>query len=241
MLKKIVGFVSLFILISFLTTAGIFLFQEGTQPLPAFAAQSGPYQTAYNESGLSEAAVKILWSEPLGKFDLVYFTVDPVQLVGGASAVTQYGGVSAFPTSDTSFPVYPNGGVVFTPSSLKLNSVVAFWQAENPAIDGTNGLTGVSNEYVYEWHSVNSGSGNTGWKIKVFKWASISGASPYLQEVSAISGGSVYVGPPMGYGYTPWNSGVSFDYFTPSTTAYAVNRLGWNAGVTPYFFALGKR
>lgn len=246
MLKKTVGFISLFILISFLTTAGIFLFQEGTQPLPALAAQSGPYERAYNYSGLSEVAVKVLWSEPIGKYDLVYFTVNPVVGITGSGCTVESGTTSlpSAPDGEVLLPYYANGGVTLVPASLKLNEVIAFWQADNPKIDNKSaGISGASNAYTYEWVS-GAGSGATNWKLKVYKLttiASSSGTTVYYDELTTTSGGSIYVGPTWGMNSSTLGlSGSSLSY-TSSTTFYASHQLGWWTGITPYFFALGKR
>ena len=152
-IRKILGFAAAFMVLFVIVCGSLFIYESMKPGTPVAVAAGLPvWKHAHNESGLSEAAVNVYWKHPMGKYDLLYFSVDPVVNIAG-SGCTVEGGTISFPSSsggDTSRPFYLNGGVTFTPSSLKVNEVVAFWPAINPEIDGVAGRTGASNFFKYE-------------------------------------------------------------------------------------------
>uniref|UniRef100_A0A6M3IEY1 Uncharacterized protein n=1 Tax=viral metagenome TaxID=1070528 RepID=A0A6M3IEY1_9ZZZZ len=228
----VIGIVALFAVMSVLTVS---ILPQGT----ADAGRRGIHQQwshSHNETGVSEAAVKGIFHQPLGQYDLVLFTVNPLTSIAG-SGCTIEGGTTSFQVGDATPLFYTQGGVTFTPSSLGFNKVVSIWQTENPAIDGVGGQSGASRIYTYQWDSALSGG--TQWKLRVFN----SGNSLTQTELCSVSGGSVYVGPGSfgkGTAYDYGMAGAS-NYWTSSTTFTAVSQIGWDADVKPYFFALGKK
>jgi len=206
---------------------------------PMAMAAADHWSNAHNATGVSEAAVKVIKKIPLGPYDLIIATFDPVTTIAG-SGCTQPNGVTSFKAGSAAF--YTNGGVTLNPSQFKLNEVLAYWFADGPTPVSTNGTTGVTGVWAYEWVP-NAGAGVTVWKMRVMQ-AGTSGFA--TSELVTTAGASVYVGkgkvwPANGANYYGINTAKTGTTVTSSTTFYAVKQMGWSAGVTPYIFVIGKK
>ncbi|MDD5006828.1 MAG: hypothetical protein PHC68_00330 [Syntrophorhabdaceae bacterium] len=205
--------------------------------IPAIAADDH-WSNAHNATGVSEAAVKVIKKIPLGPYDLIIATFDPVTTIAG-SGCTVEGGATSFKGGSAAF--YVGGGVTLSPSQFRLNEVLAYWFADAPMPVSTHGTTGVTGVWTYKWVP-NAGSGVTVWKMQVLA-AGTSGFA--TSEYVSASGNSIFVGKakvfPREANYYGINTAKTGTTVTSSTTFYATKQLGWSGGVTPYMFILGKR
>ncbi|MDD5245375.1 MAG: hypothetical protein PHU49_15310 [Syntrophorhabdaceae bacterium] len=205
---------------------------------PMAMAAVDHWENAHNATGVSEAAVKVIKKIPLGPYDLIIATFDPVTTIAG-SGCTVEGGTTCFKAGSAAF--YTQGGVTLMPSQFKVNEVLAYWFADGPMPVSTHGTTGVTGVWAYEWVP-NAGSGVTIWKIRVMQ-AGTSGFA--TSELATTSGNSIYVGKakifPRYANYYGINTASTGTTVTSSTTFVATKQMGWSAGVTPYIFIIGKK